>query len=108
MGSAAELPNVDNLAQDALNLKEAYRFKEQANACYSHKDFAFVFSSRFFWLPDDCNNCVHFWKCIGRAAARSGEPKQIPGIHYCLIRNLMRFLLLYPVLLLHFFRDCQC
>uniref|UniRef100_A0A915PDJ9 Uncharacterized protein n=1 Tax=Setaria digitata TaxID=48799 RepID=A0A915PDJ9_9BILA len=40
MTSNTDLPKVDKTAQDAYNLSEAYRFKEQANARYSERDYA--------------------------------------------------------------------
>ncbi|CAG9531588.1 unnamed protein product [Cercopithifilaria johnstoni] len=39
MTSNVDLSKVDKSAQDAYNLSEAYRFKEQANARYSAKDY---------------------------------------------------------------------
>ncbi|EJW70839.1 hypothetical protein WUBG_18254 [Wuchereria bancrofti] len=40
MTSNVDLSKVDKMAQDAYNLSEAYRFKEQANVRYSEKDYA--------------------------------------------------------------------
>ncbi|KAM3719364.1 Tetratricopeptide repeat protein 9C [Dirofilaria immitis] len=40
MTNNVDLSKMDKMAQDAYNLSEAYRFKEQANARYSEKDYA--------------------------------------------------------------------
>lgn len=51
MTSSIDLAKVDKTVQDAYNLSEAYRFKEQANARYSEKDYALVFFFFFFAFP---------------------------------------------------------
>ncbi|VDO23113.1 unnamed protein product [Brugia timori] len=48
MTSNADLSTIDKMAQDAYNLSEAYRFKEQANVRYSEKDYACDFSAAIY------------------------------------------------------------